>query len=235
MTLQPLISYVGILLLGAALGACGSPRLAPGEPVPPENSSGLGAVPPPESTAGETVAEAGGPPPPPAGAFLALLSPEHTAEIRALGVPLVVPTAIPPDFVVSQVKTVVDDAFSSYQILYRGGGDRCFLVEYASSGVGSTPETEYRIPINAPLVEDGEAYGLNHGQYADPSLRADFPEPDLVSDWLPLSTGAYRLAGAAYINEAIAPTPLCQDISPAEAVAIVESSAIITDEIIGDK
>jgi len=181
-------------------------------------------VPPPEET----------PPPPPSSAFLALLTPDQTARIRALGVPLVVPTTIPSGFIVDQVDTTADTRFTTYHILYRDGGDRCFLVEFTTAGVGSLPATEYRLPINPPLVNDGEDYGLNYGRYSDATLSTEFPEPELTSDWLPLAEGVFRLAGAAYINDTLTPSPPCQDIAPEEAVAIIESFAEVSDEIVGD-
>lgn len=175
------------------------------------------------------------PPPPPDSAYIARLSPAQTDTIRALDVPLVVPTAIPAEFTVDRVDSVQNEWVSSYHILYRDDRDRCFLVEYAPGGVGSIPTTEYRIPLTPPLFDDGEEYGLNYGSYSDASLKAQFPEPELVSDWLPLEDGAYRLAGAAYINGTLTPDRLCKDITPEEAVPIIESFAVITDEITGDK
>jgi hypothetical protein len=58
------------------------------------------------------------PPPPPDTAFLALITPEQTAQIRALGLPLVLPTAIPDGFGVVQLLTQSDDRFGGYQVLY---------------------------------------------------------------------------------------------------------------------
>ena len=174
------------------------------------------------------------PPPPPDSAFLALLAPEQTAQIKALGFPLVVPTAIPAGFGIEQVETSQDDRFSGYQILYRDGRDRCFLVEYTSGGVGDMPQTEERIAINPPLVESTTSFGLNYGRYTDPNLASQFSDPVLMSDWLPIKGGFYRLTGAAYANQLLDPTPACQDITPEEAVAIVESSALVSEEIQGD-
>lgn len=216
---------LAVLLTCSFLSACGSSQSSNPERLVSETSREQASI------SGDV---GSGPPAPPEAAFVALLSPEQAEKIRALGVPLVVPTAIPAGFTVNHVDTAQGQGFTDYRIVYRDGGDRCFVMEYASGGIGDIPTTEYRMPINAPLFDDGEAYGLNYGNYAEPSLREDFPEPELVSDWLPLETGAYRLAGAAYINNRLTPDSPCQDISPEEAVDIVESSAVMTDEIVGD-
>lgn len=210
----------GLVLVG--LVACGSPEAAS----PPDTAAA------PEPTGGP----APEPPPPPQQAFLALLTPEQTAALRALQVPIVVPTAIPAGFAVSQVITEpagADLGDPNYQLLYRGPDDRCFVVEYAAGGVGDIPATAYRVPVQPPLFP-GEAYGLNYGPYADPDLRSQFPEPELASDWLIGEQGAYRLAGAAYINDTLAPTPPCQDIDPDTAVTLIESLTLLTNTIEGD-
>ncbi len=176
------------------------------------------------------------PPPPPRSAYIALLTPEQTAEIKALAIPLVVPTAIPAGFVVESVAVHQEDRFTDYQILYRDTSDRCFLVEYASGGLGGIPTTEYRLPINPPLFAvDGVEYGLNYGPYTDDYLREQSPEPELISDWLWLeNAGGYRIAGAAYINSQLDVSTPCQDIEPEEAVTLIESLALMTDDITGD-
>ncbi|MBE7382400.1 MAG: hypothetical protein F6J95_013445 [Leptolyngbya sp. SIO1E4] len=225
--MQRLINGLSAIALLTVLSACGS---APSESSDandlPSSSSPTESPPPLQE----------GPPPPPSSAFIALLSPEQTAEIRMLGVPLVVPTDIPAGFTVVHVEGTQENGpldSRRYRILYRDSSDRCFLVEYASAGVGAIPETEYRIPIRPPLLEEGE-YGLNYGSYVDPNLRAQFPDSILMSDWLPKGDGFYRLAGATYINDALAPIDPCQDLTPEEAVQVVESFALLTDEIGGD-
>lgn len=174
------------------------------------------------------------PPPPPSSAFIARLTPEQTAQIKTLGAPLVVPTAIPAGFTVEQVAVKQDDRFSGYRILYRDEGDRCFLIEYTSGGVGGIPKTEGRLPINLPILSPDADFGLNYGHYEDPNLRAQFPDPELISDWLPISGGFYRIAGATYINNSLIPEASCKDVALEEAATILESFAEITDEIRGD-
>ena len=174
------------------------------------------------------------PPPPPQSAFIASLTPEQSAQIKALDVPVVLPTAIPDGFLVEQVNVTQDERFSSYQILYRDAGDRCFVIEHASGGIGGTPTTENRVAVNPPAISDEADYGLNYGSYMAPDLKAQFPEPNLSSDWLPITTGFYRFAGAAYINNAWDGLSPCQNIEVDEAVTVIESLALISDDIQGD-
>lgn len=175
------------------------------------------------------------PPPPPGSAFLGRLTPEQTAEIEALSLPLVLPSDIPGEFSVAQVITQPGDRFAGYQILYRSGGDRCFLIEYASGGVGGTPETDNRQPISPPILQNGAAeFGLNYGNYKDPALREQFPAASLMSDWLPVAGGFVRFAGAALINSTLQPSAPCQNVTVEEAIAIINSLAVITEGFFGD-
>ncbi|NJN21823.1 MAG: hypothetical protein HC812_12385 [Leptolyngbya sp. RL_3_1] len=160
------------------------------------------------------------------------------AQLKTLGVPVVIPTAIPDGFVVTDIAVAAGgDREQGYSILYRHPDNRCFLVEYTAGGVGGTPATEYRLPLNLPLFPEVD-YGLNYGAFTDPDLRSQFPEPELMSDWLEYSGGFYRLAGAAYINDQLndqqSPEPPCQDLAPEEAVTIIESFTEVKDEVVGD-
>ncbi len=229
MAIRPLTGNLWRLLalsLWVGAIACGDPSSSP--PIDAITSDPATAVPAPPP----------GPPAPPADAFLALLSPEHMAELKTLGVPVVIPTNIPAGFTVTQITVDGGDARDKgYGILYQDPENRCFLVEFTAGGVGGTPTTEYRIPLNPPLfpaVGDGLSYGLNYGPFVDPDLRSQFPEPDLMSDWLEYGGGFYRLAGAAYINDTQPPTPPCQDLSPEVAVTIINSFTEVADEIVGD-
>lgn len=175
-----------------------------------------------------------GPPAPPANAFLALLSPDHMAQLKTLAVPVVIPTDIPAGFAVAAVTIIANgDRDQGYSILYQDPDNRCFVVEYTAGGIGSPPATEYRLPLKPPLFPDVD-YGLNYGPFADLDLRSQFPEPELMSDWLGYGSGFYRLAGAAYINNQSSADAPCQDLTPEEAVTIIESFTEVTEEIIGD-
>jgi hypothetical protein len=223
-----------LVLLGAAIvTACDRPDPAtPPRSVPTVEEDAIAPVP----AAADVAPTAPSPPPPPDNAFLALLTPDQTAELQTLAVPIVVPATIPPGFVLAEVTTNLGPAGpgeKGYRLLYRGPGDRCFVVEYTSGGVGGLPATAYRVPINPPFFPDAD-YGLNYGPYQDPALRSQFPEPELASDWLVGDQGAYRLAGAAYINSTLSPSPPCQDIDPETAITLIESMTLLTAEIIGD-
>ena len=210
-------AIAGLCLLG--LAAC--------RPAPPE----IAAPPSTEPTASVP----GAPPPPPDTAFLALITPEQTAQIRALGLPLVLPTAIPEGFGVVQLLTQADERFGGYQILYRDGGDHCFLTEFTTGGVGGTPTTENRLPLTPPiLTDDTVEYGLNYGVYVDAALREQFPEPSLISDWLPVPDGFVRLSGAALINNTLNLDVPCTNLAPEEAIAVINSLAVISSDIQGD-
>ncbi|MEM0980454.1 MAG: hypothetical protein AAGH78_09280 [Cyanobacteria bacterium P01_H01_bin.58] len=239
--------FWGLILLGS----CGGEQSSESEVAAEENTAAspapLASSLPPETAATSLTGEGDdiaatpteataldGPPPPPSSAYIALLTPEQTTEIRAADIPLVVPTAIPAGFVVEQVTVKQDERFAEYQILYRDNRDRCFVVEYGSGGFGG-PATEYRVPINPPLVNDGEKYGLNYGSYNYADSSDQLTESELHSDWLVLEEiGGYRLAGAAYINNRLTPDLPCQDVTVEEAVELVESFALITEEIVGD-
>jgi hypothetical protein len=216
-----------ILPVGRAIAVLCLVSSAACRPAPPE------ATTPPSTDPTTSLPEA--PPPPPDTAFLALITPEQTAQIRALGLPLVLPTAIPDGFGVVQLLTQSDDRFGGYQVLYRDGSDRCFLIEFTTGGIGGTPTTENRLPLTPPILEDGAAeYGLNYGLYTDPALREQFPEASLLSDWLPVPGGFVRLAGAALINTVLNPEVPCTNLTPEAAIAVINSLAVISADIQGD-
>ena len=189
-----------------------------------------------DDSAPEVVGQGAGPPPPPSGSFLAQLRPEQTDKLNALDIEVAVPTGLPLGFTVADVQTETASSEagggSRYRIIYQDGRDRCFAIEFTSGRVREMPATEYRLPI-APLLFDQE-YGLNLGQYQDPNLRVQFPEPELTTDWMAGASGFYRLAGAAYINSTISGYTGCQDITSAEAVQIVESMIYLQPGIVGD-
>ncbi|MGF1459592.1 MAG: hypothetical protein ACFBSG_11255 [Leptolyngbyaceae cyanobacterium] len=219
----------GLCLL--LLGAC--------EPQPPSQAEETAAPAPVSSDSTvSTPAAPSAPPPPPSSAFLALLPPEQTAQIRDLELPLVLPTAIPAGFAVEQVEAARDERFEGYQILYRDDRDRCFLIEYTTEGVGDMPQTANRHPLSSPVLsiqpEATGSYGLNYGPYVDPALRDQFPETLLVTDWLPVAGGVVRFAGAALIETMLSPNSPCQNVTVEEAIAIIDSIAVIDAQISGD-
>ena len=183
--------------------------------------------------------EPGAPPPPPSGAFLAQLSPEQTAELAELGVDVVVPGVVPPEFSAVEIRTQAGEGAPSddgpyYAVIYQdGSSNRCFAVEFAATGVGDMPATENRLPLQLPLFPEAE-YGLNYGPFAAADLAAQFPESNLHTDWLSGRQGAYRLVGATYINQTFESLSGCQDVSPNLAVSLAESLTVIAPEVVGD-
>lgn len=214
---------LSICLVGI-LGACGGSKETTNQATAP-----LGDAPPAPPVV---------PPPPPQGAFLAQLTPEQTAQLNGLGVEIVVPGVVPPTFTATEIRGQSatgsgPSGGATYSILYRDGDNHCFAVEFAGSGIGDMPATEKRLPIKPPLFED-KGYGLNYGVYQDESMRAQFPDPELYTDWLMGKSGGYRLIGANYINTTFPDQTKCQDIRPEEAQKIVESFTVLAPEVIGD-
>lgn len=82
-------------------------------------------------------------------------------------------------------------------------------------------ELEGTLALNSPLF--GEGYWLNYGTPKDSELRQQFPEPDLYSDWMKMGEYFDRLSGALIAQEEYDYPNCRQDISPSEAVKIIES------------
>lgn len=242
--INPLI-VVGVVSL-LALGACDSRSNAPGDA--PSDASGNRAneltgndpaseAPPPQTGNAAPDAATTAPPPPPPGAFVAQITPSQTAELKQLGVEVAVPTAVPPEFQAIILKTEQKPGEPgggpAYTLVYRDLVNHCFAIEFTTGGIGSTPETDYRTAI-APPGFPGQDYGLNFGPYKDAKLRQSSPGSQLSSDWIQGKSGFYRLVGASTIHQTFPDQGDCQDIAPDAAVAIVESLAYLTDDIIGD-
>lgn len=183
-----------------------------------------------------TTPVAEGPPPPPEGAFLAQMSPTQTSQLTSLGVEVVVPGQVPPSFAIVEMRVDSSDSGPGYLVVYQsnasegavaGQGSQCFAVEFAAEGIGDSPATESRIPIQPPLFGD-QGYGLNYGPFTDANLRAEFPDSNLFTDWMLGASGAYRLVGATYIGDLFESLQACEDISPEEAVALAESFTVLT-------
>lgn len=162
---------------------------------------------------------------------MAQMSPAQTSQLTSLGVDVVVPGQVPPSFSIVEMR--IDQSTPSYLVVYQNGSGQCFAVEFATEGIGDPPATENRIPIHPPLFGDRD-YGLNHGSFTDADLSAEFPEPNLFTDWLMGSSGAYRLIGAAYIGELFESLQACQDIAPDAAVTLAESLTVLNGDPMGD-
>ncbi|HSM80548.1 MAG TPA: hypothetical protein VLS96_02625 [Nodosilinea sp.] len=173
-----------------------------------------------------------GPPPPPAGAFLAQMTPEQTAQLTQLGVEVVVPGQVPPAFSVAEMRVSQSDPAPSYLVVYQDEADQCFAMEFAAEGFGDLPATENRLSIKPPLFGD-QSYGLNYGPFVDADLSAQAPQANLFTDWMIGSSGAYRLVGAAYIGDLFDQLRSCTDISPEAAVALAESLTVLSTDPMG--
>ncbi|MBE9136770.1 hypothetical protein IQ254_06055 [Nodosilinea sp. LEGE 07088] len=174
-----------------------------------------------------------GPPPPPDGAFLAQMSPEQTNQLTSLGVEVVVPGTVPPSFAIAELRVDRGDSGPAYLVVYQNDLNQCFAVEFAAQGIDDPPATESRTPIQPPLFGDQD-YGLNHGPFADADMRAQFPQPNLFTDWMSGPSGAYRLIGATYIGDLFESLRSCADVPIPEAVALAESLTVLTADPMGD-
>ena len=212
MTTKTAVAATAALLIGGLMYACDSQ--------PPPTSAPLDAA-------------ADGPPPPPEGAFLAQMSPTQTSQLTSLGVEVVVPGQVPPSFSIVEMRVDQSDSGPGYLVVYQNDGGQCFAVEFAATGVGDMPATESRLPIQPPLFDD-QGYGLHYGPFADANLRAEFPEPNLFTDWLIGSSGAYRLVGATYIGDLFEDLQGCEDVAPEEAVALAESLTVLSANPMGE-
>lgn len=225
-----LVGLLASLLIGLLSGACD-----PSAPTGLAPAGGIGEDPPPplapetQPLHGDRPADADAPPPPPPEDLLAQLSPDQVAQLNSLGIPVVVPEAVPPSFQVADLRITQGDMGLGYLIVYQSVDHQCFAVEYADGGTSPPPATDHRIPIQPPLFTQGsQDYGLNYGQFADPDWRAKFPEPNLYTDWLAGPAGDYRLTGAEDIKALFATFETCQDIDPQTAVELVESFTLLS-------
>ncbi len=180
-----------------------------------------------------TTPVADGPPPPPEGAFLAQMSPTQTSQLTSLGIEVVVPGQVPPSFVIAEMRVDSSESGPGYLVVYQNERSQCFAVEFAAQGIGDSPATESRIPIQPPLFGD-QGYGLNYGPFTDANLREQFPDSNLFTDWMVGASGAYRLVGATYIGDLFESLQTCEDVSPEAAVALAESFTVLTAEPMGD-
>ncbi len=179
------------------------------------------------------IPSAEGPPPPPEGAFLGQMPPAQTSQLTTLGVEVVVPGEVPPDFAIAELRVDQGDPGPGYLVVYQNAANQCFAVEFASDGIGDPPATVNRRAIQPPLFGD-RGYGLNYGPFADADMQAQFPESNLFTDWMLGPSGAYRLIGATYIGDLFQSLRGCEDVSPEEAVALAESLTVLTDDPMGE-
>jgi hypothetical protein len=163
------------------------------------------------------------------------MSPEQTSQLNSLGVDVVVPGEVPPSFSIVEMR--IDQSDPAYLVVYQNAINQCFAVEFAATGIGDSPDTEGRLPIQPPLFSPPDAdpgYGLNYGPFADVDMQAQFPESNLFTDWLIGPSGAYRLIGATYIGDLFEPLRGCKDLAPQDAAGLAESLTVLTTDPMGE-
>lgn len=93
------------------------------------------------------------------------LSSEQQAALKALNIPVAVPTYVPPGFIVSQIKfNFCSDsapqsgdcrAGSSYEIIYRTQDNTCLVLDAIGGGLGG-PDSEFHYPIQTDIFGEVE-------------------------------------------------------------------------------
>ncbi|XGB43343.1 MAG: hypothetical protein LVS60_06160 [Nodosilinea sp. LVE1205-7] len=126
---------MGLIGLTVAMAACYSWRPNP-EPSPP-----------PSRPLSDSIA----PPPPPAGSFLGQLSPEQTNQLTSLGIEVVVPGVVSPDFKAVDLRVDHRDQALGYMVVYRHRQGQCFAVEFANGDPTPLPPTQSALAIQPPL------------------------------------------------------------------------------------
>jgi len=149
----------------------------------------------------------------------AQLSPAQLQILKATGLKVATPSYVPSGFQLDEIQ--VNARRNSrvgglgYLMIYRkldrdSSQDFCFAIEATSGGIGDLPSGEKSFLVNNPT------YGkttLNLGKYGAANAT-------LLSSWMGGDRGPfYRFAGAG-VNPALS---RCRNISPQEAVKVVES------------
>lgn len=194
---------------------------------PPTVDSG---PPPLESAPLDSLPAETTPPPPPEGAFLGQISPTQVSQLNSLGIEVVVPGVIPPGFKVAELRITQGEAALGYMIVYQHPGTegqgQCFAVEFTREGMGDPPAVTEKRSLKPPLFK-GQSYELHYGQFTEPALQRQFPGGALYSDWLQGASGAYRLIGAVLIGQLFPALQGCQDVTPTQAVELVENFTVL--------
>jgi hypothetical protein len=159
----------------------------------------------------------------------AKLSPWQVESLHYAGIPVAVPTMVPPGFEPTSLDVTPvppDDAFSGgYVIVYRNvdpnsEAQTCFEVEAAMGGFGGpVPEhqIEARLPSFAQPLEDIEDYTYQLFWSDGGNGAEGFPDPILFSDWIKGDRAYYRIASMTLDYTG------CTMIAPETANQILES------------
>ncbi|MBF2085955.1 hypothetical protein [Thermoleptolyngbya sp. C42_A2020_037] len=211
---------LGMVLGAIALGACSSSvSRVPIEPSPvakgqaPEASLASAATVSGAAALESTTAE---------------ISADDRATIRQLGVPLVVPTVLPPETYLSDVVVTSDpDWGKEYTLYYRSfSADSaiatCFQIEYSDGGFGGPVPPNSR-PIETPAIaRSNDPYFIYWADNEASSDDSPFPANAVFSDWIevPGVPGGYRLSSGLIDSELVR---ACNFLDPDSAVAIASS------------
>jgi hypothetical protein len=148
------------------------------------------------------------------------LSESQRQQLRSLDAKIILPSYIPQGFHLSDVRILSEDR-KGYAVLFENTDNTCFLVEGTDTGMDEGIELEGILAIDSPLF--GQGYMINYGRPKDPALQQQFPEADLYSDWMKIGEYFYRLSGSLIAREDYDYPNCRQDISPSEAVKVIES------------
>jgi hypothetical protein len=149
-----------------------------------------------------------------------ILSDSQRQQLRALDAKVMLPSYIPQGFRVSDVKILREER-KGYAVLFENADNTCFIVEGTDTGINDGLELEGTLALNSDLF--GQGYMVNFGTPKDPELKQQFPESDLYSDWMKMGEYFYRLSGSLIAREEYDYPNCRQDISPSEAVKVIES------------
>lgn len=211
---------LGIMFGAIALGACSSGiSRVPIEPPPITNGHS------PEASLASAATVSG------AAALestTAEISADDRAAIRQLGVPLVVPTVLPPETYLSDVVVTSDpDWGKEYTLYYRSfladsAIATCFQIEYSDGGFGGPLPPNSRTIETPAIARSNDRYSVYWADNEPSSDDSPFPASSVFSDWIevPGVPGGYRLSSGLIDSELVR---ACNFLDPDSAVAIASS------------
>ncbi len=152
----------------------------------------------------------------------ALFSPKQIQILKSVGIKIAIPTYIPSGFKIERVTNTSDKNYQGYIVTYRRTNNSCFSIEAITGGVGSGPELEHTLPYNSPLFGKGI---LSYGMHTENYLRKQSPLPEMTTEWMTAKnfSAFYSFNGANWFSEGKV-NPRCnKDISPTEAIRVINS------------
>ncbi|HEY9692765.1 MAG TPA: hypothetical protein V6D15_11195 [Oculatellaceae cyanobacterium] len=152
----------------------------------------------------------------------ARFSPKQIQILKSVGMKIAVPTYIPSGFKIERLSNNSDQYYKGYTVTYRRKDNSCFSIEAITGGIGDEPDLQHTLPYNSPLFGKGR---LNYGKYSDIDLRKQSPLSEMTTGWMePKNFQAfYRFNGANWYSSDKAKPKCNKDISPTEAVKVINS------------